>query len=79
MSCGSNMLVTTSLQKSLWLVQGVLAGNGKGRGQGRLAAEGLVTRLVAAWCVTPPLNPTARRASTASASVRNGHLLKTKP
>ena len=34
----------------LRLLQGVLAGNGKGRGQGRLAAEGLVTQLVAAWC-----------------------------
>ena len=46
----------------LRLRQGVITGNGKGRGQGRLAAEGLVTQLVAAWCV----GLTVRRVSSAA-------------
>lgn len=38
----------------LELVQGVLVGDGKGRGQGQLAVEGLITRMVYAWCGLSP-------------------------
>lgn len=38
----------------LKLVQGVLVGDGKGRGQGQLAVEGLITSMVYAWCGLSP-------------------------
>ena len=35
-------------------MQGVLVGDGKGRGQGQLAVEGLITSMVYAWCGLSP-------------------------
>ena len=38
----------------LHLVQGVLVGDGRGRGQGRLAVDGLITSMVYSWCGLSP-------------------------